>query len=255
WLLPAALHLRDPQSYVPFHDAVRQGLAAVDDGIDPGDPPAERYRLTNEAAAWLRARHTLHPLEVPDLLAALTPDEGPDHSPHPPGRERFGGFCADTFAFLGELARENRREWMERSRDRYRFAVRAPLAELCSALARRYVEPTLAGVHGWRLDTLSRTGHALTSVCKNVFGRSLPYTSTLWITFCRQGVGRQGAQLFVRLSPQGLRFGLRLGKAARADRERLRAAVGRHGDELFRLLRDNGALEACRFGPADQPPL
>ena len=37
-------------------------------------------------------------------------------------------------------------------RDRYRFAVREPLAELCRALAARYVEPVLHGVHGWDLD-------------------------------------------------------------------------------------------------------
>jgi MoxR-like ATPase len=249
WLLPAALHLRDPQRYVPFNDAVRQGLAAIDDGLDPADPPAERYRLANEAAAWLRNKHAVHPLEMPDLLAALgTDDEQPHHRQN---KGEFGGFCADTFAFLDELARENRRDWMDQARDRYRFAVREPLLELCSALSRRYVEPTLAGAHGWRLDTLSRPGHALTRVCKNVFGRSSPYTSTLWITFCRPGVGRQGAQLFVRLSPQGLRFGLRLGKSARGDRDRLRAAVERHGEALFRLLLDNGAVQTCRFGAAD----
>ncbi len=49
----------------------------------------------------------------------------------------FGGFCPDTFHFLGELAADNRRTRLDggASGDRYHFAVREPLTELCRTLA------------------------------------------------------------------------------------------------------------------------
>ena len=78
---------------------------------------------------------------------------------------------------------------MAGQRDRYRFAVRQPLVELCRALAERYVEPVLRRTHGWDVETAARSGHALTSVCKNDYGRSRPYNTALWIAFCRRGEG------------------------------------------------------------------
>jgi MoxR-like ATPase len=258
WLPAAVLHLRDPQRFSLFADLQRQGLARLDDGIDPGDPPAERYFLFNEAAACLREKYTLHPLEVADVLAKIGgDDDGEDAEPHArsvsPDRGAFRGFCADTFAFLGELARENRREWMEGQRDRYCFAVRGPLTELCRALAERYIEPVLGGAHGWPLDTAPRSGRAITSVCRNGYGRGLPYYSALWIVFGRKNQRRASAQLFVRVAPEGLRFGLRLGSAAHAAHDLLRAAIERDGETLFRRLQENGALAGCKFGLADLP--
>ncbi len=253
WLPCAVLHLRDPQAYAPYADSQRQAHALLDEGLLAADPPSERYRLFNEALACLRQRHTLHPLEAPELLATLA---GDDTGPAPrltTADEGFRGFCADTFTFLAELGRHNRRDWMETQRHRYRFAVRAPLVELCRTLAARYVEPVLGRQHGWDLDTRPRSGRALTSICKNAFGRSLPYNTALWITFCRAGQGRAGAQLFVRLAADGLRWGLRLGRACRADRAGLRRGVEQHAEQLFSTLRDNGALAGCRFGLADVP--
>jgi MoxR-like ATPase/uncharacterized protein (DUF2461 family) len=163
------------------------------------------------------------------------------------------------------LAHNNKREWMEGQRDRYRFAVREPLIELCRVLAQRYVEPVLRGVHGWRLDTEPRTGRALTSICKNAYGRTQPYNTTLWIAFCRRTPsplpsppggegrvsGREDAQFFVRLDGDGLHYGLRLGRKARKLLPCFREQVRRHAELLFRALRDGGALHDCRFGQAD----
>src|SRR5207244_3333292 len=103
--------------------------------------------------------------------------------------------------FLEELARNNNREWMTAQRERYRFAVREPLVELCRALADRYVGPVLRDQWGWDIETEPRSGKALTSVCKNDYGRSVPYQTELWVTFCRRGQARKrkDVQLFVRL--------------------------------------------------------
>ncbi len=258
WLPAAVLHLRDPQNFSPWGEDIRTAYATLDDSSTE-EPPAERYRLFNEGIAWLRQHHQLHPLEVPAVLADL------EHKADGTDGEAFTGFCADTFHFLGELAHNNKREWMERQRDRYRFAVREPLIELCRVLAERYIEPVLRGIHGWRLDIEPRSGRALTSICKNAYGRTQPYNTTLWIAFCRRTPsplpsppegegrvrGREDVQFFVRLDGDGLRYGLRLGRKARKLLPDFRQQVRRQADLLFRALRDRGALHDCRFGAAD----
>jgi hypothetical protein len=251
WLPAAVLHLRDPQRFAPWDEDTRRGYATLADAADAALPPAELYRLFNDGVSALRARHALHPLEAPAVLAALA--EGDEASSAAPVPATFGGFCADTFHFLGELAHNNRRDWMERQRDRYRFAVREPLVELCRALADRYVGPVLRGTYGWDLDAEARRGRALTGICKNAYGRGGPYNTELWIAFCRRAAGgpRDGVQFFVRLDAGGLRYGLRLGRRARAAVQRFRANVQEHAELLQRVLRDGGALAACRFGAAD----
>ena len=246
WLPAAVLHLRDPQRFAPWGEAARRGYATLDDALDAAGSAAERYRLFNEGVAWLCSRHHVHPLETADVLAVLAPEARRRDEP----AATFGGFCADTFRFLAELADDNRREWMDGQRDRYRFAVREPLAELCRALAARYVGPVLRGVHGWDIDAEARSGRALTSICKNDYGRSRPYNTSMWIAFCRRG-GRRDAQLFVRLDATGLRFGFRVGRKAGEACRRFRNNVGKYGDLLYRALRDGGALASCRFGRPD----
>src|SRR5439155_2689802 len=140
------------------------------------------YATFAEAVGAVCDRYRLHPLEAPAVLAALAETHSLLTTHHSP-LDGFGGFCADTFRFLTELSANNRRDWMERQRDRYRFAVRAPLVELCRALAERYVEPVLRQGHGWDLETEARSGLALSSVVKNDYGRSVPYQDVLWVTF------------------------------------------------------------------------
>ena len=246
WLPAAVLHLRDPQRFAPWGEAARLGYATLDDALDAAGSAAERYRLFNEGATWLCAHHPMHPLETADVLAVLAPEAERIDEP----AATFGGFCADTFRFLAELADGNRREWMDGQRDRYRFAVREPLAELCRALAARYVGPVLRGVHGWDIDVEPRSGRALTSICKNDYGRSRPYNTSMWITFCRRG-GRRDAQLYVRLDATGLRFGFRVGRKARDAVRRFRTNVEKYGDLLYRALREGGALASCRFDRPD----
>jgi uncharacterized protein (DUF2461 family) len=252
WLPPAVLHLRDPQKWQPWSEEIRRGYATLDDTSSQREP-AEAYRLFTQGVAWLQKHHGLHPLETPDVLAALAGGETA-----PQGKEvdtTFGGFCADSFLFLAELGHNNRREWMVRQRGRYRFAVREPLAELCRALAERYVQPVLRGVHGWEFDIVARSGRALTSICKNGFGKTQPYNTTLWIAFSqRSGCGaRAGAQFFVRLDAGGLLFGLRLGRKSRDAVRRCRKNLHEHAEVLFRALQERGACAACEFACEEDP--
>jgi hypothetical protein len=248
WLPAAVLHLRDPHQFYPWGEAVRQGYALLAGGADGAAEPAERYRLFNEGVRCLRDRQRLHPLEAPAVLAAVAASP-----PEAESADAFGGFCPDTFRFLEELGRNNSRAWMTSQRDRYRFAVRGPLVELCRALAERYVRPVLQGQWGWDVETAARSGKALTSVVKNDYGRSVPYHTALWITFCRRGPWgrRHDAQFFVRLDAGGVSFGLRLGREAREAGRLLRRNVQEHAELLHRALAASDALGECRFGHGD----
>ncbi|MBO0700369.1 MAG: DUF2461 family protein, partial [Zavarzinella sp.] len=252
WLPAAVLHLRDPRVFPLWDDDARRGLAAIDDGYDPAGPPAEGYRLFAEACDELRRRFRLHPLEVPDVLAAAVREA--DESPRP---DRFDGFSSDTFRFLAELAGHNTREWMDGERERYQFAVREPLAELCRALAARYVEPVLNRQFGWDLETEAKVGRALTSVVRNDHGRSVPYESALWVTFYRRARGgkRDDVQLFVRLDAHGVAAGLNLGRKARDAGRLFRRNVQQHAEPLYRSLAATDALGRCQFLADDAQPI
>ncbi|HXG13140.1 MAG TPA: DUF2461 family protein [Gemmataceae bacterium] len=268
WLPPAVLHLKDPRRFHPWNETARAAFAVFNCRLAMGGRLAEEYRLFNDGIAWLCDRYRLHPLEVPAVLAALAPAKEGDTIEDRPAKtdHRFGGFCADTFRFLEELGRNNNRAWMEDQRDRYRFAVRQPLIELCRALVERYVEPVLRREHGWDLETEPRNGRALTSIVKNDYGRSQPYNDTLWITFYRRdratlspsereegGSRRRGAeaQFFVRLDRAGVSYGLRLGREAREAGSLFRRHVQQHGDLLYRALCAGGAFTTCRLATTE----
>jgi hypothetical protein len=266
WLPAAALHLRDARRFPPWDEASRRGYAILDDAADRGEPAWERYALFSAGVAWLREHHRLHPLEAPAVLAAigqiprtvgrrlsgqLAPRVGCSDSRSESAT--FAGFCADTFRFLTELADNNNRRWMEGQRQRYQFAVREPLVELCRALAGRYVEPVLCRGHGWDLETRARSGRALTSICKNDYGRSVPYNTAVWLTFYRKDRGgkRDDVQFFVRLDAAGVSYGLRLGRQAREAGRLFRRNVQEHAELLGRALAASGAAAGCVFAAAD----
>ena len=249
WLTAGVLHRRHPRLF-PAVVRRRRGraLQALDDAIVPGLSPLGRYRLLIGLADALRERFRVHPLEVGDLLGRFG-----RRSPLP-ARGRFGGFARDTFHFLDELADNNSAEWMAAARDRYRYAVRSPLVELCDALAERYVRPVLGGEYGWELETEAKPGRALSSVCKNDYGQSGPYQPVLWATFYqRHATKKTAAQLFARLAADGLAVGFHLSRTARADGRRFRANVQAHGPLLFEALQATGGA-ALRFaGGVDAP--
>jgi DNA replication protein DnaC len=227
----------------PLSPLAWQGLRRLDDAFAEGLPGDDEAAMMAEAVAQLRERHRVHSLEVNDLLERLAATGSRDNL-----SRSFRGFCSDSFAFLRKLAGHNHRDWMEANRDRYQFAVREPMVELCDALAERYVWPILHGEHGWQIECEPRTGKALTSIVKNDYGQTCPYVPEMWLTFYPvAGKTRQAAaQLFVRLTADGLRFGFHLGRTARDAGRRLRGAIQDHGQLLFDALAR--ATEATRFG-------
>jgi uncharacterized protein (DUF2461 family) len=240
WLPAAVSHLKDPQSYPLWNDAIRAGLARIDDSANHG-PAAERYALFCETVVWLRKRYYVHPLETAEVLAHLAADDATADQ----RQGRFGGFCPDTFRFLRELEENNNRAWLTTQRSRYHFVLRQPLVELCQALGERYIEPVLHRQHGFDLESEARDGLALTRLTKNAYGRAGPYNTTLWIVFCgRDHFGRREAtQFFVRLDSDGLRYGLLLGAHAAPARRALRQRLLGQADGLHSLLQQRGGFD------------
>lgn len=223
-------------------------LPRFDDADDPSLPFTERAKLWCEVATVLRDRFRVHPLELADVVAcAVEPDDPPAD------RGSFGGFCGDTFRFLGELAAADGKEWMAAQRGRYQFVLREPLVELCEALADRYVRPVLGGEYGWDLEADARPGRALTSICKNDFGRSGPYQPVQWVTFFRRALAsrRADAQFFVRVAPDGVKWGVHLGRSAREAGKQFRRNVQEHAEALFAALAVGRAVDECRFWAGD----
>ena len=107
-------------------------------------------RLWCEIAAVLRERFRVHPLELVDVVIAASRTGGTFN------RCGFGGFCSDTFAFLGEIGEAESKDWMA---DRPRaLPVRAPRAArgAVRAVAERYVRPVLNREYGWDLECDAR---------------------------------------------------------------------------------------------------
>jgi 5-methylcytosine-specific restriction protein B len=222
-------------------------LPALNDAAGPFLPTAERCRIWCETVGVLRDTFHVHPLEFAEVVRAL------GSRPEPTASAAFSGFCSDTFAFLRELSGSNSRSWMTANRDRYHFVLREPLVELCREVADRYVRPVLDREHGWDMESEARVGRALTSICRNDFGRGQPYQPVQWITFYRRcrGTKRADAQFFVRVAADGVSYGFHLGRSARETGRLFRAAIREHAELVIRTVRSGSWPEGLRFWVGD----
>lgn len=219
-------------------------LPALDDAYSVALPEADRARLWCEVAGVLRDRFRVHPQELADVVLAVA-----QTSEIEPAPGDFGGFCRDSFAFLAELTTANSKDWMTENRERYQFVLRMPLVELCASLAERYIQPVLNREHGWNLECDAKPGRAITSICKNDFGRGGPYQPVQWITFYRraQANKRADAQLFVRVAVDGVKYGFHLGRRAREAGKQFRRNIQEHAEAIFRALEVGNVFVEYRF--------
>ncbi len=116
------------------------------------------------------------------------------------------------------------------------------------------MKPVLNREHSWDLECDARTGRALTSICKNDFGRSGPYQPVQWVTFYRRSRAnkRADAQFFIRVAPDGVRYGFHLGRSAREAGGQFRKAIQEHGEAVFRALAPGQLLDGCRFWTGEE---
>lgn len=223
-------------------------LPALDDAYSTALTEDERADLWCEVTAVLRDRFKVHPLELADVIATVAEGEAPEAD-----SDGFAGFCSDTFTFLDELAETNAKDWMAEHRNRYQFVLREPLVELCEAVAERYIHPVLNCEHGWDLECDSRSGRAVTSICKNDFGRGGPYQPVQWITFYRKALANKSAdaQFFVRVADEGVHYGFHLGRSARDAGKQFRRNIQEYAEAIFRALQTGNVFAECRFWTSD----
>ncbi|MBN9117806.1 MAG: DUF2461 family protein [Planctomycetes bacterium] len=240
-------------AFAAFRDAFpdprwEAALPALDDAYSSALTEADRARLWCDVAAVLRERFRVHPLELADVVRAVADAARPE-----PECEGFGGFCTDSFHFLTELTETNATEWMTDNRERYQFVLREPLVELCESVAERYIRPVLNREYAWDLECDARPGRAVTSICKNDFGRAGPYQPVQWITFYRRSRAnkRSDAQLFVRVAADGVRYGFHLGRTAREAGKQFRRNIQEHAEIIFRALQTGDVFRECRFWAGD----
>lgn len=257
----ALLQATDPRQLPSWSAVTFTGLRRLGFALDEAARPAVVYRAARSAyrelrrhAPTLSAPHFDHFLT---LVARMPGRELWDAADEPPtrGTPGFAGFCSDTFRLLKQLGVNNSRAWLSTQRGRYRFAVREPMVELGRALAQRYIVPVLARGHGWDLEADPRPGRSLSCLARNDFGRGLTYNDALWLSFHRRNrPKRDEAQLFVKLSADGVSGGFRFGRAATDCLARFRAAVRDRAGELWRTLRANGAADTLRFANGPDVP-
>jgi uncharacterized protein (TIGR02453 family) len=116
-------------------------------------------------------------------------------------------FTDETFRFFRELGRNNRKEWMDANRDRYRSHVVEPLRKLLDALA-----PAMRKLHS-NFDTSGRTGANFSRINRDIrFAKDkTPYRTQMYLTFSDAAAGDEGdAQLYVGISPEVVTAGFRI---------------------------------------------
>jgi uncharacterized protein (TIGR02453 family) len=114
---------------------------------------------------------------------------------------------SETFRFFRDLSRNNRTEWMQAKRDRYKQCVVQPLRALCEALA-----PALLKLDP-RFETSGRTGANLSRINRDIrFAKDkTPYRTGMYLKFSApfRGDGETG-QFYVGISAKMVTSGFRI---------------------------------------------
>jgi uncharacterized protein (TIGR02453 family) len=113
----------------------------------------------------------------------------------------------DTFGFFRDLARNNRTEWMEANRDRYKQCVVQPFRDLCEALA-----PAMLRLDP-RFDVTGRSGANFSRINRDTrFAKDkTPYRAQMYLKFSApfEGDGEAG-QLYAGVFADTVTAGFRI---------------------------------------------
>jgi len=116
-------------------------------------------------------------------------------------------FTTDTIQFFKALGRNNRKEWMDAHRDRYRSAVVEPFRALLNVLA-----PVALGLDS-DFDISGRTGANFSRINRDIrFSKDkTPYRTHMYLMFPgRPRDGWDGGQLYVGVTPEVVTAGFRI---------------------------------------------
>lgn len=130
-------------------------------------------------------------------------------------------FTRDTFRFFKDLARNNRKDWMDANRDRYQSAVVQPFRRLLEELSPAVVRLDI------RLGTAGRGGAASFSrINRDIrFAKDkTPYRAQMYLKFAAPFAGEGDAgELYVGLSTNAATVGFRI----YAGGKRKESAIGK----------------------------
>lgn len=116
-------------------------------------------------------------------------------------------FTRETFRFFKDLARNNRKVWMDENRDRYQSAVVQPFRRLLEELAR-----TVLQINS-EFDVSGRTGSNFSRINRDIrFAKDkTPYRTQMYLKFSvpASGDGETG-QLYVGVSANTVTAGFRI---------------------------------------------
>ena len=262
------LYLRDRQRFAIMMTGTARGLAALSSGsVLRRTGGIDTYRQFCEGVQDLAKELELEPQEIDLVLTAaarLAREEGQIGK----GSGRLT-LTADTFDFLRDLRENNRVDWMQANRARYKASLDNPFRRLLNDVASPYmrdVDPLL--------DSEVKTGHVLGAINKRFGDDEGDYHSYLWGAFSR-GRKQEDVQLFVTVAPEEVRFGLSLEAAAAGCLDALRSAAEGDAESLWRTLdpfasqlefllddsdptsaapRTRRRTRSCGWAVRDQPP-
>ena len=116
-------------------------------------------------------------------------------------------FRKETFLFFRDLGRNNRKEWMDANRDRYKTCIVQPFRCLLDELT-----PAILQLDG-NFDVSGRTGANFSRINRDIrFAKDkTPYKSQMYLKFQRPSPGdRESGQLYVGLTKDTVTVGFRL---------------------------------------------
>jgi uncharacterized protein (TIGR02453 family) len=153
-------------------------------------------------------RKQLHPVlaVARRIPAAVTNNSAhAEESPAMPAKQTI--LSSETFRFFRELARNNRKEWMDENRERYREHVVAPFRRLLDALT-----PAIRSLHP-SFSVGGRTGENFSRINRDIrfANDKSPYRAQMYLFFSRVAApGRSGGQLYVGISAEKVTVGFRI---------------------------------------------
>lgn len=112
----------------------------------------------------------------------------------------------ETFRFFRDLARNNRTEWMQANRDRYKESLVLPLRQLCERLT-----PAVTKLNAG-FDCSGRTGANFSRINRDIrFAKDkTPYKSQMYLTFSVPFEGGESGQLYAGFTAEMVTAGYRI---------------------------------------------
>jgi uncharacterized protein (DUF2461 family) len=148
-------------------------------------------------------------------------------------------FSAETFRFFRELARNNRKPWMDLHRERYREVVVRPMRELLDRLT-----PAVLRFDA-EFDVSGRSGRNFSRINRDIrfAADKTPYRTQMYLKFARYGAEEiDFCQLYVGVAVDAITSGFRVYRGGRGSRlaQVVLPRVGEHRGWLERQRRRLG---------------